>query len=159
NGLCLDAVPAHFELRVDSAEEVYALRLDIDFAFIPRAVEAAEVRMRDEFFDRELRQVAVPARKVHATDAELSNLSVGQWAELVDLEDDVGDVGERRSDGDGLPRPQTLAAGVGARLCGAVGVDDLPSTSGPGLHERAWEDFARRHDVAAQWIGQIHLWG
>ncbi|MGB8139065.1 MAG: hypothetical protein WCF52_01085, partial [Pseudolabrys sp.] len=34
NGLCLDAVPAHFELRVDSAEEVYALRLNVDFAFI-----------------------------------------------------------------------------------------------------------------------------
>jgi hypothetical protein len=69
-------VPAHFELRVDSAEEVYALRLNVDFAFIAGAVEAAELRMRDELFGRELRQVAVPARKVHATDAELSNLSV-----------------------------------------------------------------------------------
>src|SRR5271169_1157174 len=72
---------------------------------------------------------------------------VRQWAELV--EDDIGDVGERRADGDGLPRPQTLAARVGARLGGAVGVDDLPSAPGPGLHERVGEGFARRHDVAA----------
>ena len=76
NGLCLDAMPAHFELRVDSAEQVYALCLNVDFAFIAGAVEAAELRMRDEFFGRELRQVAVPARDVHPSDTELSNLSV-----------------------------------------------------------------------------------
>ena len=132
NGLCLNAMPAHFELRVDSAEEVHALRSDVDFAFVPGAVEAAELRMRDELLGGLLRQVAVPARNVHPTDTELSNLPVGQWAELVDLEDDVGDVGEWRADGDGLPRPQALAARIGARLCGTVGVDDLTSGPGPG---------------------------
>src|SRR5947209_3920586 len=140
---------AHFELRVDSAEEVHALCLDVDLAFVPGAVEAAELRMRNELLRRELRQVAVPAHDVHPADAELSNLAVRQWAQLIDLEDDVSDVGERRADGDGLPWPQTLAAGVGARLGRTVGVDDLASAAGPGLHERAREGFAGRHDVAA----------
>jgi hypothetical protein len=48
NGLHLDAMPAHLELRVDSAEEVHALCLDVDFAFVPGAVEAAELRVRYE---------------------------------------------------------------------------------------------------------------
>src|SRR6516164_11141471 len=95
NSLCLDAVPAHFELHVDSAEKVHALRLDVDFAFVPGAVEAAELRVRDELLGGLLRQVAVSARHVHPSDAELSNLPVGQWAELIDLEDDIGDVGKR----------------------------------------------------------------
>ena len=159
NGLCLDTVPAHFELRIDSAEEVHTLRADVDLAFVPGAVETAELRVGDELLGCLLRQVAVPARHVYSADAELTNLAVGQRAKLVDLEDDVSDVGERRADGDGLPRPQTLAARVGARLCGAVGVDDLPSTPRPGLHERAGKSFARRHDVAAQRIGEIHLGG
>ena len=137
NGLYLDAVPAHLELRVDSAEEVHALRPDVDFAFIPGAEEAAEPRVRDELLGGLLRQIAVSPRNVYATDAKLADLPVGQWAELVDLEDDVGDVGEGRAYGDGLPRPQALAACVGARLCRAVGVDDLPSATRPGLHERA----------------------
>ena len=142
-----------------SAEEVHALRSDVDFAFVPGAVQAAELRVRDELLDGLLRQVAVPACNVHPTDTELSNLPVGQWLELVRLEDDVGDIGEWRSNCDGLPRPQTLAARVGARLCGSVSVDDLPSAPGPGLHERAGEGFARRNDVAAQRIGQIQFGG
>ena len=97
DGLRLDAVPAHLELRVDSAEEVHTLRLDVDLALVSGAVEAAELRMGDELLGGLLRQVAVPARNVHPTDAELSNLAVRQWSELVDLEDDVGDVGETAS--------------------------------------------------------------
>ncbi len=83
----------------------------------------------------------------------------GSGRSSIDLEDDVGDVGERRADGDGLPRPQALAAGVGARLGGAVGVDDLPSAAGPRLHQRGGEGLARRHDVAAERIGEIQLGG
>src|SRR5262245_30015154 len=142
-------MPAYLELRVDPAEEVHALCLDIDFAFVPGAVEAAELRVRYELLGGLLRQVSVAARNVHPADAEFSNLPVRQWTELIDLEDDIGDVGKRRADGDGLPRPQTLAARVGACLRRAVGVDDLPSTPGPGLHERAGESFPRRHNVAA----------
>src|SRR5207342_402473 len=93
----------------------------------------------------------------HSPDTELSNLPMGQWLELVSLEDDVGDIGEWRSNCDGLPLPQTLSARVGARLCGSVSVDDLPSAPGPGLNERAGEGFARRNDVAAQRIGQIEF--
>src|SRR5207248_8760747 len=135
-------VPAHLELRVDAAEEEDALRLDVDLAFVPGAVEAAELRMRDEFLCGLLRQVAVAARNVHPADAELSDLAVGQWAELVDLENDVGDVGERRADGDGLSGPQALAARVGARLRRPVAIDDLPPAPGPGLHQRGREGLA-----------------
>src|SRR6516164_8951417 len=159
NSLCLDAVPAHLELRVDSAEKVHALRLDVDLTFVPGAVEAAELRVRNELLGGLLRQVAVSARHVHPSDAELSDLPVRKRAKLPGLEDDISDVGERRADGDGLPRPQALATGVGARLCRAVRIDDLPSAAGPGLHERAGKGFARRHDVAAQWIREIHLRG
>ena len=105
--------------------------------------------MGDELLGGLLRQVAVPARDMDPADAEFANLSVRQWSELLDLEDDVGDVGERRADGDGLARPQTLAARVGARLRWPVGVDDLPPAASPRLHERARKSFARRHDVAA----------
>src|SRR6516162_6066287 len=94
NSLCLDAVPAHFELRVDSAEKVHALRLDVDFAFVPGAVEAAELRVRDELLGGLRRQVTVSARQLHPSDAELSHLPVGKWAELVGLEDYISDVGE-----------------------------------------------------------------
>ena len=80
NGLHLDAMPAYLDLRVDSAEEVYALCLDIDFAFIPGAVEAAELRMPDELLGGLLRQVSIATHNVHSADAKLSNLSVGQWA-------------------------------------------------------------------------------
>src|SRR6516162_4398614 len=150
---------AQFELRLDSAEKVHALRLDVDFAFVPGAVEAAELRVRDELLGGLLRQVAVSARHLHPSDAELSDLPVRKRAELVGLEDDITDVGEWWADGAGLPRSQTLATGVGARLGRAVCIDDLPSAPGPGLHERAGKGFARRHDVAAQWIWKIHLGG
>src|SRR5260370_32206924 len=109
NGLRLNAMPPHFELRVDSAEEVHALRSDVDFAFVPGAVQAAELRVRDELLDGLLRQVAVPACNVHPTDTELSNLPVRQWLGLVRLRHDVGDIGELRSTFKWLPRPQTLA--------------------------------------------------
>src|SRR5581483_3065495 len=111
---------------IDPTEEMHALRFDVDFALVPGAVEAAELRMRDELAGCVLRQVPVAARDVHATDAELALLSVGQRAKLIDLKDDVGDVRERRADGDGLARPQALAARVGARFGRAVGIDDLP---------------------------------
>ena len=150
-------MPTHFELRVNSAEEVHALCFNVDLAFVAGAVEAAEQRVRNEFLGGLLRQVAVAARNVHPTDAELSNLSVGQWAELAHLEDHVGDVSEWRPNGDGLPWPQTLPTGVGARLCRTVRVDDLPSAPGPRRHKRTGERLARRHDVAAQRIRQIHL--
>ena len=87
-------MPPHFKLRVDSAEEVHALRPDVDFAFVPSAVKAAELRVRDELLGSLFRQVAVPACNVHSPDAELSNLPMGQRLELAGLEDDVGDVGE-----------------------------------------------------------------
>src|SRR6478752_3262512 len=119
----------------------------------------AHFELRVELLDGLLRQVAVPACNVHPTDTEVSNLPVGQWLELVRLEDDVGNIGEWRSNCDGLPRPQTLAARVGARLRGSVSVDDLPSAPGPGLHERVGEGFARRNDVAAQRIGQVQFGG
>ena len=150
-------MPTHFKLRVNSAEEVHALRLDVDFAFVPSAVKAAELRVRDELLGSMVRQIAVAACNVHSPDTELSNLPMGQWLELVSLENDVGDIGEWRSNCDGLPRPQTLAARVGARLCGSVSVDDLPSAPGPGLNERAGEGFAGWHDVTAQGIGKIQL--
>jgi hypothetical protein len=76
NGLHFNAMPPHFELRVEAAKEVYALCLNVDFAFIAGAVEAAKLGMRDELFGCELRQVAVSAREVPASDTELSNLSV-----------------------------------------------------------------------------------
>jgi len=78
--LGLDAVSAHFELRVDPTEEVDSLRSNVDFAFVSGAVEASELRMLDELLSGLLRQVAIPARYVHTTNAELSNLSVWQWA-------------------------------------------------------------------------------
>jgi hypothetical protein len=52
NGLYLDAMPAHLELRVDSAQEVHTLRPDIDPTHIPGAEEAAEPRVCDELLGR-----------------------------------------------------------------------------------------------------------
>ena len=95
DSLRLDAVATHLELRVNSAEEVNTPRLDVDLALVSRAVEAAELRMGDELLGGLLRLVAIPARDVHPTDAEFANLAMRQWSELVDLEDDVGDVGKR----------------------------------------------------------------
>src|SRR4029077_6406136 len=159
DSLRLDAVPTHLELRVNSAEEVNTPRLDVDLALVSRAVEAAELRMGDELLGGLLRLVAIPARDVHPTDAEFANLAMRQWSELVDFEDDVGDVGKRGADVNGLPRPQSLAARVGARLRWAVGVDDLPPATGPRLHERGGKSFARRNDIAAQRIGEIQFGG
>src|SRR5713226_5310340 len=79
NGLCLNAMPTHFKLRINSAEEVHAQRLDVDFAFVPSAVQAAELGVRDELLGGLLRQIAVSACNVHSPDTELSNLPVGQW--------------------------------------------------------------------------------
>ena len=155
--LRLDAVPAHLELRVDPAEEVHALRPDLDPTAITGPVESAEPGVGDELLGGHLGEVAIPARDVNAADAELPHLPVGQRAKAADLEDDVGDVGERGTDGDGFPRTQALTARVGARLGGAVGVDDLPPSPGPRLHERAGEGLAGGHDVAAQRIGQVQL--
>ena len=43
HGLSLNAMSAHFELRIDPAEEVHALRLNVDLALVPGTVEAAEL--------------------------------------------------------------------------------------------------------------------
>ena len=83
----------------------------------------------------------------------------GSGRRLAGLEDDVGDVRERRADGDGLPRPQALAARVGARLGGSVGVDDLPPAPGPRLHEGGGKGLARRDDEAADRVREIQLGG
>jgi hypothetical protein len=88
-------VPAHFELRVDAAEKVYPLGVDINFASVAGSVEAAESGMGDERPGGLLRQIAVTARNMHPADAELSNLTVGQGVELVNFENDIGDVGKR----------------------------------------------------------------
>mgnify|MGYP003565709872 CR=1 FL=1 len=48
NGLYFNTVPANLELHVDSAEEMYALSLNVDFAFISGAKEAAKLRVRNE---------------------------------------------------------------------------------------------------------------
>ena len=69
DGLNLDAVPAHFQLRVEAPEEVHLPRHGVDPALVPGAVEPAELRVRDEFFSRLLRQVAVAARHLDAADA------------------------------------------------------------------------------------------
>ena len=58
-------------LRVDPAEEVHALRLNVDLALVPGAVEAAELRVRDELLGGLPRQVAVTPGNVDAADAEL----------------------------------------------------------------------------------------
>ena len=101
--LGLDAVPPHLELGVDSAEEIHTLRPAIDPAPVAGAVETPEPRVRDELLRGLLWQVAVAARNVDSPDAELSDLPVGQRVELADFKDYVGDVGERRADGHGLP--------------------------------------------------------
>ena len=146
------------ELRVDPTEKVHALRSNIDFAFVPCAVEAAELRVHDELLRGLCGQVAITAREVDAADAKFSDLTMEQWSERADLEDDVGDVGERRAEGDRLSPPQILPACVGARLRRAVRVDDLAPTPRPRLYERVGKGFTCRHDVAAQGIWKIHLW-
>ena len=123
---------------------MYALCPDVDFAFVAGSVEAAKPRVGNETPGGLLRQVSVTARNVHSTDAEFSDLPMGKWTELVILKDDVSDVGERSTDGDRFPWPQAMPARIRARLCWAVGVDDLPSASSPGLYERAGERFAVR---------------
>ncbi len=74
---------------------MYALCSDVDSAPVAGSVEAAEARVRNELPGGFLREVSVSARKVHSTDAELSDLPVGQRAKSTHLEDDVRDVGER----------------------------------------------------------------
>ena len=157
DGLCLDAVPAHFKLRVNSPEEVHALGLGVDLAFVASAVEASELRMHDELARGLLWQVAVTAGDVNPANAKLADLAMRERAKLVHLENDIGDVGERRADGNGFPRPQGLAARVRTRLRRPVGVDDLAPGAGPGLHQRARKGFASRHDIAANRIRQVKL--
>jgi hypothetical protein len=69
-------MPAHFELRVDSAEEVHALCLNVNFAFVAGAVETAELRVRDELLGGLSRQITISARNVYPANAELPNLAV-----------------------------------------------------------------------------------
>ena len=95
NGLCLDAVSAHLELCVDAAEEVDALRFNVDPAFVTSAVQTAELRVGNEFLRGLFRQVAVPTRNMDPSDTEFSNFPVGQGTQLIDLQDDVSDIGER----------------------------------------------------------------
>ena len=94
NGLCLDAVAAHLELCVDSPEEVDALRFNVDPAFVASAIQTTELGMVNEFLRGLFRQVAVPARDMDPSDAEFSNFPMGQWVQLIDLQDDVSDIGE-----------------------------------------------------------------
>ena len=84
DGLCLDSVPSHFQLCVDTAKKMHALRLNIDFAFVPRAVEAAELRMCNEFLSGLFREVAVASRDVHPANAKLALLAMGQWTRLAE---------------------------------------------------------------------------
>src|SRR5262249_39891846 len=93
--LRLDAVPAHLELRVDPAQEVNAPRLDVDFALVSGAVEAAELRMRDKLPCSLPRLVAISARNMHSANAEFSDITMRQRPELIGLEDEVGSVGKR----------------------------------------------------------------
>jgi hypothetical protein len=85
NGLGLDAVSAHFELGVDAAEEVDALRFDVDPAFVTSAVQPTELRVVNKFLRGLFRQVAVPARHMDPSDTEFSNLPVGQGTQLIDF--------------------------------------------------------------------------
>jgi len=69
--LHLDPVPAHFKLRVDSAQEMHALRLDIDPASVARAVKAAETRMVYELPRGPFRQMPIVAPQVPAANSNL----------------------------------------------------------------------------------------
>ena len=109
NGLCLDPVSAHFELRVDPTEEVHALRSNVDLASVAGAVKAAELGVGDKFPCSLLRQVTITAREMNATDTKFSDFAVEQWTELFHAENDVCYVGERRADGDRFSWPQILA--------------------------------------------------
>ena len=95
NRLCLDAVSAHFELCVDAAEEIDALRFDVDPALVTSTVQTAELRVGNEFLRGLFRQVAVPARHMDTSDTEFSNFPVGQGTQLIDLQDDVSEIRER----------------------------------------------------------------
>ena len=140
---------AHLELRIDSTKEVHAVCLDVDLASVAGPVKPAELRMDDELLSCLLGQVPVSARDVHTADTELANLSMEQWLQLIGLQDNVGDVGKRRTNRDGLARAQSLPARVRARLSRTIGVDDLPPGPRPGFHQCAGKGFACGNDIAA----------
>jgi len=142
-------VPAHFELRIDPAEKMHPLLLNIDPAFVTGTIEAAKLWVSDELLGGLLRQIAVTTRHVDTADTEFSNLSMREWSELTDFENHIGDIGERRPNRDGLPGTQTLAAGISAAFGWAIRVYDLPSAPGPGFHERCRKRFTRWHYVPA----------
>jgi hypothetical protein len=88
-------VSAHFELGIDSAEEMDTLRFDVDPALVTSAVQAAELRVGNEFLRGLFWQVAVPTRHMDPSDTEFSNFPVGQGTQLIDFQDDVRDIRER----------------------------------------------------------------
>ena len=90
-------------------------------------------------------------------DGSVQSLGLPLWVKPARLENDIGDIGKRRADRNGVARPQALPAGVGARLGRPVGVDDLTSGARPRLHERAGERFAGGHDIPADRVGEIDL--
>ena len=159
DGLDLDTVSAHLELRVDAAKEVHAMRTRIDTALVACAVEAPEAWMRDEFLRRLHGQITVAARNMNAANAKFSCLTVRQWIEFARFKYDVGDVGQGATDGDRLSGSQTLATRVRARFRWTVGIDDLAPATRPRLNQSGGKSFAGRHDVAAQGIGQVQLRG
>ena len=84
---------------------MHALGAGVDLAAVAGAVEPAELRMRDEFFCRQLRQVAVSTHDMNSGNAELASLAVRQRFQPLGIENEISDVRKRRADGNGLPRP------------------------------------------------------
>ena len=81
----------------------------------------------------DLGQVAVAPGELNAADAEFTFFAAWQGRQCVRVNDGVADPREWAADGDRLVGSQQLAAGVGADLRRAVGVDDLSPGARPGL--------------------------
>src|SRR6202030_2897341 len=109
---------AHLELRIDSTKEVHAVCLDVDLASVAGPVKPAELRMDDELLSCLLGQAPLSARDVHTADTELANLSMEHWLQLIGLQDNVGDVGKRRANRDGLAGAQCPPSRVRAAASG-----------------------------------------
>jgi hypothetical protein len=84
---------------------MHAMCLDVYFAFVPGSVQAAKPGVSDEFLSGLFRQIAVTACNVYSANTKLTNFPMWQWVKLVNLENNVRDIGERRAYGDRLARP------------------------------------------------------